>query len=115
MGLFDYVKLNHPMFGDDCGHEGKTKEFLDPYMEHYEINETGRLLYEETRIEDHGDKSAPEGSIARLSGCMTQVPTGEHADMNWHGYLWVWGKGDYMWKCKFTDGQLVAAEKAAPI
>ena len=111
MGLFDYVKLNHPMFGDDRGHEGQTKEFSDPFMEHYEINEAGRLLHPEVEYEDRSDSNAKPGSFESLAGCMTPVPTGEITDMNWHGYIWVWGKGDYEWKCKFTDGQLVSAEK----
>lgn len=109
MGMFDYVELDNPMFGEDRGHKGQTKEFDNPYMENYEINEAGRLLYTEVKYEDRSDSKA-EGILA-LAGGATPVPTGEITDMNWHGYLWGWGKGDYKWKCKFTDGNLISAEK----
>lgn len=107
--MFDYVKLNHPMFGEDRGHEGQTKEFDLPYMESYEINEAGRLLKTEVRYEDQSDPTK-EG-LERFVGLTTPVPTGEITDMNWHGWFWVWGSGDFRWRCKFTDGQLVSVEK----
>lgn len=111
MGLYDYVKLNHSLFGEDRGHVGQCK-CIDPLMEDYEINESGRLLHIIARHEDQSDPKAKD-AIGRLEGSMTPVPTGEVEDMNWHGYIWVWGNGDYKWRCKFTDGVLVGAEKVA--
>lgn len=111
MGLFDYVRLNHPLFGEDRGHCGQTKEFPNPYMETYEITEAGRLIHEDVKYEDHSDPNAESGSLESIRGLMTPVKTGTNTDQEWHGWLWVLGKGDYHWKCKFTDGQLVSAEK----
>lgn len=106
MGLFDDVKLNHDMFGEDKGTSGQTKDFPDPYLEKYEITEAGRLVKPDFKYEDKSDPNAPKGSIASIRGMLTPVYSGTFTDMYWHGYLDV---GD--WRCKFTDGQLVSAEK----
>lgn len=111
MGLFDEIKLDHPMFGEDRGHIGQSKDFDDPFMEDYEITPEGRLLHIDVTYEDRSDPNAKPGSWESLSGSMTPVPTGTKTDQNWHGYIWVWGNGDYEWRCKFTDGVLVEAVK----
>lgn len=95
MGMFDFVKLDHPMFGEDRGHRGQTKDFDCPSLETYGIDKDGRLHSPSERFDL--DEGAP-------------IPATPEP-MDYHGYLWVWGKGDYKWKCKFTDGLLVAAEK----
>ncbi len=110
MGLFDYVRCDHEMFGAARGSVHQTKDMDWPFMEKYEITPEGRLLYEITRTEDQSDKNAPEGSIESLRGCMAAIPTGEKVDMNYHGYLHLSCFG----RCKFTDGQLVAFEPEVP-
>lgn len=111
MGMYDEVKLNHPMFGEDMGHIGQSKDTPNQFLDDYEITPAGRLvLCEDYVLEDHSDPTR-EG-LAALVGCMDRVPTGKGPiDTDYHGYLWVWGKGNYRWQCKFTDGYLVSAEK----
>lgn len=43
----------------------------------------------------------PEGRLIDAKG----------KDLEYHGYLQVYGSGNREWRCKFTDGQLVGAEK----
>lgn len=108
MGVFDYVRANNAKFGDLKGEQFQTKDFDDPWMEQYTINEEGRLIHDVVRYEDRSDPNAPKGSFAALRGCMHPVKIGEE-DMNWHGYLEI---GDL--QCKFTDGTLVDIEFPKP-
>lgn len=104
MGLFDYIKLEHDLFGEDKGNTEQTKDFECPYMEEYVITEGGRLCFVDYAVEDRSDQTAERGSIRSLAGCMTHVPTGAMTDLNYHGYL-----NAGQWRCKFTDGNLVEA------
>ena len=113
MGMYDHVRLNNVIFGDDQGHIGQTKDLQEwPTMDDYEINPEGRLIHIEVNYEDQSDPNAKPGSLESFLGCMTPVPTGEITDLNFHGFVWVWGKGAaHQWCCKFTDGNLVSIEK----
>ena len=116
MGLFDTIRFNHPLFGQDRGTEGQTKD-LENGLDYYEITPEGRLVRDDYTIEDRSDPSKP--GIEGLIGCMTRIPSGK-TDINYHGYLSAIALGlngtadqpyAYDWKCKFTDGNLVSAEK----
>lgn len=76
MGLFDYVKCEYPLPDGEDGSclEFQTKDFDDPYMNHYCIRDDGTLWLEGEQIPFHGDlefyTSNVNGSSPR--GCLTR-------------------------------------------
>ncbi len=110
MGLFDEIEIDGALLGKAPGALTFQTKTFDCMMEDYRINAAGRLEYQEYEIEDHGDKDAPDGSIERIAGCMTHVPTGAWRDLNWHGMV-HFRDGDSEYEAKFTDGQLIEIRK----
>lgn len=85
MGLFDIVHSKKPMPDGYKPRELQTKDFENPYMEHYTIEDDGRLYKEKPwHVED-----------------------GQRIDMDFHGWLRLHGGGAHVYAAKFTDGQLV--------
>lgn len=72
MGLFDYVRCELPL--EDCPDwltEFQTKDTPRQYMDHYRIDDEGRLWEEQYETEDRSDPNAT--GLTRLSGMMTRV------------------------------------------
>jgi|SRR5271166_4035822 len=109
MGLFDEIEIDGTLIGREPGSLVFQTKAFHCAMEYYRISAAGRLEIQEYGIEDKGDITAPAGSIERIMGCMTRVPTGTWSDLNWHGFV-RFRDLDSEFIAKFTDGQLVKVE-----
>jgi hypothetical protein len=112
MGLFDHIEVAGSLIGSPAESLVFQTKSLDCMMENYRISKLGRLEMQEYTIEDRGDKAAPAGSIQRIAGCKTHVPTGVWRDLNWHGFI-EFHDIESAYVAKFTDGQLVNVERSA--
>lgn len=92
MGLYDNLRCKKPLPG---GYGGllQTKDFDDPYLEDYTIDDDGRLYREPCWSAGPGPNDGKD-------------PAQRH-DMNWHGYLDLIDDNLQRYRAKFTDGQLV--------
>lgn len=109
MGMFDYIHCKKPLPDGWVPDELQTKDFDEPYLERYTIDDDGRLYKEAVRY-DTGQGN-------------------ERTDTNWHGYLRFYGSegdvntmhepgSDYRWHeylAKFTDGNLVEIEQVKEV
>ena len=120
MGLFDYVYVEYrPLPGTSpewltLGSEFQTKDFDDPFMNHYIISEDGRLLFQDYTYGT--DESHPLGISGKLNEL---VELGYHGMLTFYGSNWAgFGYGrtytpngedleQVEYKAKFTDGRLV--------
>jgi hypothetical protein len=111
MGMFDYLRCKYPLpVAGANALEFQTKDTDSQYLDWYEISEDGWLLHEDYDIEDKSDKSAPEGSLSRLQGCMSQVNKRWEKCENFTGevafYTSVGKNGWVEFSAYFVKGQL---------
>lgn len=113
--MFDYVRCEDPLPDGKPTPKSlfQTKDFPEPYMDHYTITASGRLIAHRTHEEAVPLEERPypnETGFLKWVGSIRRVPLGDE-DLNWHGYLNFYGSdAPDEWRdfrAKFTDGQLV--------
>lgn len=101
MGMFDYVHCKKPLPDGWIADELQTKDFENPYLEHYTIEDDGRLYKETVHYDDgHGNNRRDEnyhGSL-RFYGSEGDPNTMNEPTSNyrWHEY-----------RAEFNHGNLV--------
>ena len=103
MGLFDYLRCEHPSLPEEYrNREFQTKDGDNPFLENYLITKDGRLLHEECEYEwniDHTKKG-----FEALKGALS-TKSKEWKDTNFHGLFHFYDENDEFC-AKFTDGNL---------
>lgn len=130
MGMFDWVHCDYPLPGKPEGLRlsFQTKD-LDNQMDTYTITAEGRLLkrcveWEDTPADELPYKDEPEGSFARLFGCMREK-SAEIVDTNYHGDLIFYSEDEtadremplpwYEYTIRFTQGQVTEVTRTGPL
>ena len=112
MGLFDYVRVKYPL--QEPAHnaaEYQCKDTNAQYMEHYTIEEDGRLVHHTVEYYDTPEEEKPypyaTDPIKQLCGCISSRPTGDKEEIV-HGCLYLTRVGngpDYM--ALYQHGKLI--------
>jgi hypothetical protein len=118
MGMFDYIRVKMPLPSEppppECS-DFQTKDTDAQYMEHYTIEEDGRLIhhtvaYEEVPKAERPYPNARPQSLNALCGILRRVPTGD-VEVPFHGdigfYEFSRDRGWWSYIARFTEGRCV--------
>lgn len=121
MGLYDEVTCKFPLpnLAEDEKHIQEAvfqTKSLDPSMDHYTINEQGRLIFNRVEIEVLPEEERPyygkkewDGSpLLQMAGAFKMIPM-EDIDMEYHGDIYIYEFIDGKWvefKVRFTEGSV---------
>jgi hypothetical protein len=124
MGMFDYLKCEHPLPDGYTGPaDWQTKDTDDQYLSLYTITADGRLVsddwhMEEVPLAERPYPDAEPGSFQSICGIARRVVDRANVERPFHGDLFFYSATDgdfndaagYTWReyrARFTEGKLL--------